>query len=108
MTALVLSKKNDDLHSIIYSLTVCDYLQSREEDENGDGKYDALHLTLQMPLLDTEHIQAVKLLLTFDYKMSVSTSARTINRKLELLLVLLSPPNARAAITARRVWQKCK
>ena len=36
------------------------------------------------------------------------TSALTINRKLELLLVSQPPQSTRAAITARQVQQKCK
>ncbi|CAH1780180.1 unnamed protein product [Owenia fusiformis] len=45
-------------------------LQSREADNNGDGVRDELQLKLEMPLLDTEHIQAVQLILIFDYMLS--------------------------------------
>ena len=40
--------------------------------------------------------------------LSLSNSALTINRKLELLLLLQPPPSTRAAITVHRVRRKCK
>ena len=42
------------------------------------------------------------------FRYIVICSALTINRRLQLLLVLLSPPSTRAAIIARRVRRKCK
>ncbi|XP_013388684.1 transmembrane protein 231 [Lingula anatina] len=49
-------------------------VKSREEDSNRDGLYDTLYLTVQVPLLDTEHIHGVKLLLIFDYKLNILSS----------------------------------
>ncbi|XP_022342597.2 transmembrane protein 231-like isoform X2 [Crassostrea virginica] len=42
-------------------------IQSREPDENGDGKADGLEFKLEMPLLDSEKVIGVKVLLFFDY-----------------------------------------
>ena len=42
------------------------------------------------------------------YKLDIPDSALMINWKLELLLIFQPPPSTRAAITARRVWRKCK
>ena len=51
---------------------MCDLsLQSREEDENSDGKPDQLIFSLEMPLVDTEVVLGVQLLLFFDYKLHV-------------------------------------
>ena len=51
---------------------MCDFsLQSREEDENSDGKPDQLIFSLEMPLVDTEVVLGVQLLLFFDYKLHV-------------------------------------
>ena len=51
---------------------MCDFsLQSREEDENSDGKPDQLIFSLEMPLVDTEVVLGVQLLLFFDYKLQV-------------------------------------
>ena len=57
---------------------MCDFtLQSREEDENSDGKPDQLIISLEMPLVDTEVILGVQLLLFFDYKLHVRMVSHT-------------------------------
>lgn len=47
--------------------------QSREPDENGDGKADGLEFKLEMPFVDSEKVVGVKLLLFFEYTLHVST-----------------------------------
>ena len=47
------------------------FFQSREEDENGDGRPDLLRFNLEMPLLDTENVVGVRLVLFFYYKLLV-------------------------------------
>ncbi|KAK7114268.1 transmembrane protein 231-like [Littorina saxatilis] len=42
---------------------------SREEDENGDGRADLLKFNLEMPLLDTENVRGIRLVLFFYYKL---------------------------------------
>ncbi|XP_069114573.1 transmembrane protein 231-like [Argopecten irradians] len=44
-------------------------VQSREDDSNGDGKNDGLAIKIEMPLLDTENVVGMKLLLFFDYRL---------------------------------------
>ncbi|XP_033125261.1 transmembrane protein 231-like, partial [Anneissia japonica] len=44
-------------------------LQTREEDSNRDGKPDQLDYSIQVPLLDTQEVYSVKLLLIFDYRL---------------------------------------
>ena len=39
---------------------------------NKDGKNDQLNFEMDVPLLDTEHVTGVKLLLFFDYRLYVS------------------------------------
>ncbi|XP_035680504.1 transmembrane protein 231-like [Branchiostoma floridae] len=46
-------------------------VKSREEDSNRDGKSDALQMTVQVPLLDTEEVYSVDLLLFFQYKLYI-------------------------------------
>lgn len=48
-------------------------LQVREEDQNQDGKADLLFFQLQLPLKAEEQVYSVQLLLTFSYKLFVST-----------------------------------
>ena len=48
--------------------------QNREEDSNGDGRNDVLQLQLDVPLLDTESVLGVNLILVFDYKLYVGAS----------------------------------
>jgi len=48
------------------------YFQSREEDINKDGRPDNLLFTLELPLLDTESLLGIKLIMIFDYKLFVS------------------------------------
>ncbi|KAL4234256.1 hypothetical protein ACF0H5_005906 [Mactra antiquata] len=43
---------------------------SREEDVNGDGKPDNLIFTMELPLLDTENIYGIRLILLFDYQLA--------------------------------------
>jgi hypothetical protein len=47
-------------------------LQSREEDNNRDGKYDELYFEIQVQLLRNQVAHAVTLFLLFDYKLYVS------------------------------------
>ena len=54
--------------------------QSREDDENGDGKSDILYYQMDMPLLDSEQVYGVELLLIFDYKLYVSYTLETVSR----------------------------
>ncbi|KAJ8303244.1 hypothetical protein KUTeg_019640, partial [Tegillarca granosa] len=44
-------------------------IQSREEDNDRDGKADGLIFKLEMPLQDTENVLGVKLFLFFDYRL---------------------------------------
>ncbi|XP_076470433.1 transmembrane protein 231-like [Babylonia areolata] len=44
-------------------------ITSREEDENGDGRADMLKFNLEMPLMDTENVVGVRLVLFFYYKL---------------------------------------
>ncbi|KAL8590014.1 hypothetical protein ACOMHN_007039 [Nucella lapillus] len=44
-------------------------ITSREEDENGDGRPDMLKFNLEMPLIDTENVVGVRLVLFFYYKL---------------------------------------
>ncbi|KAL3860808.1 hypothetical protein ACJMK2_010875 [Sinanodonta woodiana] len=44
-------------------------ITSRETDTNRDGKPDSLIFNLEMPLLDSENVLGVKLILIFDYKL---------------------------------------
>ncbi|XP_012860610.1 transmembrane protein 231 [Echinops telfairi] len=44
-------------------------VSSREEDKNQDGKMDALHLKLELPLQSSEHVLGVQLILTFSYQL---------------------------------------
>ena len=46
-------------------------VQARENDLNGDGLSDELDLRLDMPLLDSERVYGVKLLIVFDYLLTV-------------------------------------
>ncbi len=46
-------------------------LQSSETDENRDGKLDALHLTLQMPIKPHERVYEANIFLLFDVKLHV-------------------------------------
>jgi hypothetical protein len=46
-------------------------LQSREEDNNRDGKYDELYFEIQVQLLQNQDVHAVTLFLLFDYKLYV-------------------------------------
>ncbi|KAI8520068.1 hypothetical protein Bbelb_033250 [Branchiostoma belcheri] len=46
-------------------------VKSREEDSNRDGKSDALQMTIQVPLLDTEEVYSVDLLLFFQYRLYI-------------------------------------
>jgi hypothetical protein len=46
-------------------------LQSREEDNNRDGKYDELYFEIQVQLLQNQAAHAVTLFLLFDYKLYV-------------------------------------
>lgn len=48
--------------------------ESREEDINMDGKYDLLHFSLQMPIMDKEEIFTLQLLMFFEYRLYVSES----------------------------------
>lgn len=48
------------------------HLQSREEDNNRDGKYDELYFEIQVQLLRNQVAHAVTLFLLFDYKLYVS------------------------------------
>lgn len=47
-------------------------MQSYEDDVNGDGVNDELHLEMELPLKDTESVQSVSMLLLFDYRLAVS------------------------------------
>lgn len=42
-------------------------VKATEEDTNDDGKFDKLKFQLDMPLLDTEQVHGVKVILLFDY-----------------------------------------
>jgi len=44
-------------------------LRSYEDDTNGDGVYDALHLEMELPLKDTEAVQSVSMMLLFDFRL---------------------------------------
>lgn len=45
-------------------------LKARENDLNGDGLNDELSLRLEMPLLDSERVHGLKLMIIFDYLLS--------------------------------------
>ncbi|RXM31179.1 Transmembrane protein 231 [Acipenser ruthenus] len=47
-------------------------ISAREEDQNQDGKFDQLSLTLGLPLQSTEQVYSVQLILTFSYQLFVS------------------------------------
>jgi hypothetical protein len=47
------------------------HFQSREEDNNRDGKYDELYFEIQVQLLQNQDAHAVTLFLLFDYKLYV-------------------------------------
>lgn len=47
------------------------FLQAYEVDGNGDGRKDYLNLTLNFPLLDTENVFSVKVILIFDWTVYV-------------------------------------
>ena len=57
---------------IVKILSKLCYFQSREEDINKDGRPDNLLFTLELPLLDTESLLGIKLIMIFDYKLFVS------------------------------------
>ncbi|XP_018411377.1 PREDICTED: transmembrane protein 231 [Nanorana parkeri] len=44
-------------------------VSAREEDSNQDGKMDKLNLRLELPLLSTENVYGVQLILTFSYQL---------------------------------------
>ncbi|XP_058849661.1 transmembrane protein 231-like isoform X1 [Acipenser ruthenus] len=44
-------------------------ISAREEDQNQDGKFDQLSLTLGLPLQSTEQVYSVQLILTFSYQL---------------------------------------
>lgn len=55
---------NDDRSHLLF--------QSREVDDNRDGKSDALYLDLEFPLNPTENVHRFQLILFFEYKLKVS------------------------------------
>ncbi|XP_068116895.1 transmembrane protein 231 isoform X3 [Hyperolius riggenbachi] len=44
-------------------------VSAREEDKNQDGKMDQLYFRLELPLLSTEEVYGVQLILTFSYQL---------------------------------------
>lgn len=58
------------LESVCHKLL---YAQAREDDVNGDGKYDRLNLDIDIPMAAVDKVVSVKLLLFFYYKLRVST-----------------------------------
>lgn len=46
--------------------------QAREEDSNRDGVMDQLRFQLELPLLPSERVVGIQLLLTFSYELHVS------------------------------------
>ncbi|ELU17778.1 hypothetical protein CAPTEDRAFT_136151, partial [Capitella teleta] len=46
-------------------------VKAKESDVNGDGRNDELDLSIQMPLLDAEKVYGVKLILIYDYLLTV-------------------------------------
>jgi len=44
-------------------------VRSTETDVNGDGKFDRLNFTVQLPLLSSESITSLQMILVFDYKL---------------------------------------
>ncbi|XP_022098058.1 transmembrane protein 231-like isoform X1 [Acanthaster planci] len=51
-------------------------VKTREEDNNRDGKYDMLHFSVSVPVLATESVFGVKLILLFDYRLYRFSSLR--------------------------------
>ena len=49
------------------------FSQAREDDLNHDGKYDRLDLNIEVPMLATDQVVGVKLLLFFYYRLRVRT-----------------------------------
>jgi hypothetical protein len=49
------------------------FVQSREEDNNRDGKYDELYFEIQVQLLQNQAAHGVTLFLLFDYRLYVRT-----------------------------------
>lgn len=47
--------------------------QAKENDNNGDGLNDELEIQIEMPLMDAEKVYGVKLMLIFDYLLTVSS-----------------------------------
>ena len=64
-------KQNIKSHMTI-KLIIHHHLQSREVDENGDGRFDYLDFNLEMPINGNEDVRSVQLLLFFHYKLHVS------------------------------------
>lgn len=58
-----------NFNNIIQDVYRVSSVSSTEMDSNGDGKYDSLNFTVQVPLASTEDISSVQLLLIFDYKL---------------------------------------
>lgn len=48
--------------------------QVREEDSNQDGVMDLLRFQLELPLLPSERVVGIQLLLTFSYELQVRVS----------------------------------
>ncbi|ELU05079.1 hypothetical protein CAPTEDRAFT_227912 [Capitella teleta] len=48
-------------------------VKAKENDVNGDGRNDELDLAIEMPLLDAEKVYGVKLILIYDYLLTVTT-----------------------------------
>ncbi|KAK2155993.1 hypothetical protein LSH36_224g03026 [Paralvinella palmiformis] len=52
-------------------------VKSREEDVNHDGLKDLLHIQIEVPLMDSEQVYSLKLLLIFDYILEESIINQT-------------------------------
>ncbi|XP_038070170.1 transmembrane protein 231-like isoform X2 [Patiria miniata] len=51
-------------------------VKTRKEDNNRDGRYDMLHFSVSVPVLATENVLGVKLILLFDYRLYRFSSLR--------------------------------
>lgn len=63
----------DELNKQLQKDSQCSIVKVKELDINNDGKSDEIDFEIEIQLRDDEELFALKLLLLFDYRLSVST-----------------------------------
>ncbi|XP_033112048.1 transmembrane protein 231-like, partial [Anneissia japonica] len=91
-TSYVAWSTYENFNQLEQSQLVVPVVKTREEDSNRDGKPDQLDYSIQVPLLDTQEVYSVKLLLIFDYRLYVSI-LYIFNNVINCGLTKIAPPS---------------